>query len=386
MGDCVTSRFAQRPGTRALTPAGVWWRLCRPWSDCRTVRPSDPSLAPGPPAPGGSGPADCLEGGVRTMIAHAERKTQNAQHTTAFTLIELLVVIAVIAVLMAILFPMLNRAREAGRRAKCLGNLRAVQTAWYAYAVDHGDYIVNGHPRFNFANTTVDRAWFNYGDPWLAKGDSLKMPQSDAQGEALMRTGALATYVGDVGVYMCPSRYRRVVESVNKGPWSEYLSSYSTCITMNVYTHQMWEAWDRKIRVACDIGKTSLFVTKTSELAGPGPSVRMVFMDWGFGELGWRMGLVAWGLGAENKAASWTSLCLTPLPVHHANGVCLSFADGHAEYWKWKDPVTVAWGRGWEPSVTRGTRPPPWPPDWSPSPPPDDSPDVVRLHKAVWGK
>jgi len=42
-----------------------------------------------------------------------------------FTLIELLVVIAVIAVLMAIIMPALNRAREQGKRACCLSNLKA---------------------------------------------------------------------------------------------------------------------------------------------------------------------------------------------------------------------------------------------------------------------
>jgi len=41
-----------------------------------------------------------------------------------FTLIELLVVIAVIAILMAILMPALNRAREQGKRAVCLSNLK----------------------------------------------------------------------------------------------------------------------------------------------------------------------------------------------------------------------------------------------------------------------
>ena len=41
-----------------------------------------------------------------------------------FTLIELLVVIAIIAILAAILFPVFARAREAGRKAACMSNLR----------------------------------------------------------------------------------------------------------------------------------------------------------------------------------------------------------------------------------------------------------------------
>jgi prepilin-type N-terminal cleavage/methylation domain-containing protein len=43
-----------------------------------------------------------------------------------FTLIEFLVVIAIITLLMAILIPALNRAREQGKRAACLHNLKGL--------------------------------------------------------------------------------------------------------------------------------------------------------------------------------------------------------------------------------------------------------------------
>ena len=59
-----------------------------------------------------------------------------------FTLIELLVVVAIIAILAAILLPALNSARERGRMASCLSNIRQLATANLLYAESSDDYFI----------------------------------------------------------------------------------------------------------------------------------------------------------------------------------------------------------------------------------------------------
>jgi len=58
-----------------------------------------------------------------------------------------------------------------------------------------------------------------------------------------------------------------------------------------------------------------------------------------------------------------------PPSLRHGNGTNFSFADGHSEYWKWKDKRTIEFGI----TMDRYLRP------LSPG-----NPDLHRVQRAIW--
>jgi prepilin-type N-terminal cleavage/methylation domain-containing protein/prepilin-type processing-associated H-X9-DG protein len=83
------------------------------------------------------------------------------RHRRGFTLIELLVVIAIIAVLIALLLPAVQSAREAGRRAQCINNLKQVGIAMHNY------HDVVGSLPPGFRAGSVDGTWQMFILPYI---------------------------------------------------------------------------------------------------------------------------------------------------------------------------------------------------------------------------
>ena len=100
-------------------------------------------------------------------------------------------VIAIIAILMSILMPALGRAREQGKRAACLSNLKQLMLGWIMYADDNDGKIVSGQT----GNAT---SWA--GAVWPG--------QSPEEQKERIKHGALFPYCPNVKLYKCPTGVR----------------------------------------------------------------------------------------------------------------------------------------------------------------------------------
>ena len=84
-----------------------------------------------------------------------------------FTLIELLVVIAIIAILAAILLPTLGKARERGKAASCMSNLKQIGSSNGLYVNDYNGYLPCHNPAASGGPFIVNLIFPYHNNLWL---------------------------------------------------------------------------------------------------------------------------------------------------------------------------------------------------------------------------
>jgi prepilin-type N-terminal cleavage/methylation domain-containing protein len=127
------------------------------------------------------------------------------RRSSGFTLIELLVTIAIIGILASFLLPALARAKDAGKRAVCIGNVKQLALAMQMYLNDNADYF----PAASMFGSFHDEEWLRWNP--LRTGISVK-PQDRTN---LLITGVVPYLTRfSTNLFDCPSdtklpRYRR---------------------------------------------------------------------------------------------------------------------------------------------------------------------------------
>jgi len=220
--------------------------------------------------------------------------------------------------------PALQRAREQGKRAVCLSNVKQFGLCWVMYADENDQKIVNA---CTWENTeghvdSEEPCWLYFHNDWTAEEQRIKG----------IMDGAMWPYIRQLKIYKCP-----------------------TGIRGEVNTYAIVDAMNGAMGSTAVGAPKEVYIRRRTQIKRPGE--RIVFVDEG------KTSTQSWTI-FYNKASWWD----TP-PVRHGDGTNFSFADGHAEYWKWRDARTSKYADG----AAEYEAPP-------------DNPDIQRVQRGAWGK
>jgi len=256
----------------------------------------------------------------------------NCRIKRGFTLIELLVVIAIIAILAAMLLPALSRAKDKARTINCLSNLKQLETCWHLYALDNRDLLAPNNSIMIFNGPTGNGTPGAVGVSWCPDHARTDTNAID------LTSGVLFQYNTSVAIYHCPAD-QSVVQTPDGQLTTQLRNrSYNMSQSVNGYPDYL-----------STLGQPTLSDLpcwkRLTDIVRPPPSRLFVFIDEHQDTL-----LDAQFGNPVQMYEYWPDMWFDKPADRHNQGCNLSFADGHAERWKWAVPKSPAYaGQGVSP-------------------------------------
>jgi prepilin-type processing-associated H-X9-DG protein len=220
----------------------------------------------------------------------------------AFTLVELLVVIASIAILLSLLLPALSRAKRTAHRITCINNHRQMALAWKMYSADNNDaFVLNGH------NLLGDNRPY-----WVFGSHFRPATQLDTKYLVDPQYALFSVYIKEPRIYKCPS-----------DPAKMRLVGRREQATIRSYAMNVFMGTASNSAAVLRRG----FASYHNSVELRQPSERFLFID-----------INPWSVCNSAFFVTPGEPYFFMYPGYfHNHGAILSFADGHAEYHKWKD-------------------------------------------------
>jgi prepilin-type N-terminal cleavage/methylation domain-containing protein/prepilin-type processing-associated H-X9-DG protein len=224
-----------------------------------------------------------------------------------FTLIELLVVIAIIAILAAILFPVFAQAREKGRAASCLSNLKQIGTATMMYAQDFDEWLPGRGMQTDAGCTALTQ-----NTPWQVQ---------------------ILPYLKNAGVFVCPSASAPITSL--GGCAGPFTPGVEKLVPLNSYVSPSGDG--------IALPNCSPMATLGNSRSGwPLPSVPVPAdtIQYADGErTGSAIGRVSLdkdsaATGTPTTGDNWEAWSINEAQSRHTGGRNYVFADGHAKWLK----------------------------------------------------
>jgi prepilin-type processing-associated H-X9-DG protein len=299
----------------------------------REARRSGTPVAPSSPG-SSSGPAAAPP----PHIPDRRDRSRNRLATrgrAAFTLTELLVVIGLLAMLLALLLPVMVKARSASHSAKCLANLREMGCAWTAYTLSSRGALP---PYFWRTTAAPEYSWNSY---WLGildaqgiRGESVMCPSASEPNNDVGRLGygtASLAWTGKFSPTATPVRLTATTYRDGSYGYNYYLFAASGG----------WGEGGRatKLTAVHDTSNVPLFFDSVwvhacppnHDLVGgpadPPPNLR--------GDQ---------AIPGDSEHEHWDFLI-----ARHGRGINIAMADGSARWVRLEDTYLLTWKNNWDP-------------------------------------